>query len=267
MKKIILQFLTILILFYACWFALYQVDWMKFFKIEQITKKTEEKLGDLYWDIIQKTENENNSDSIVYKVDIVLNHICQANNIDRKKIKLHILKKDDINAFALPNNHLIIYSGLIEECENEAEMSGVLCHEIAHMEKQHVMKKLGKEVGLAVLVSMTTGSGNGEVAKRTLKLLSSNAYDRNLESEADLTAADYLIKANIDPEPFANFLFRLAKNEKNLPKQVFWISTHPDSEERSLKIIEYIKNKEILKDSLLSGKQWNSLKEQIKQTE
>lgn len=267
MKKILLQFLTILILFYACWFALYQIDWMRLFKIEQITKKTEEKLGDLYWDILQKTENEIKSDSIITKVDIILNHICKANYIERKNIKLHILKKDEINAFALPNNHLVIYSGLIEECENEAEISGVLCHEIAHMEKQHVIKKLGKEVGLAVLISMTTGNGNGEVAKRTLKLLSSTAYDRKLETEADLTAADYLIKANIDPEPFSNFLFRLAKNEKKLPKQVFWISTHPDSEERSLKIIEYIKNKEIVKDSLLSSEEWKSLKEHIKHTE
>ncbi len=264
MKKILFQLLTILFLFYLTWFSLNQIDWMHIFSIEQKTKKIEEKLGDLYWDFLKKTGNEIQSLSIESKIDTLLDHICLKNEIDRTKIKFHLLKKDDVNAFALPDNHLIVYSGLIEECENEEELSGVLCHEIAHMEKQHVMKKLGKEVGLAVLVSMTAGSGNFEVIKSTLKLLSSSAYDRNLESEADITAVEYLIKANINPEPFANFLFRLSKKEGNFPKQVYWISTHPDSEERYVKIIQYIKDKDITKNTLLTSEQWNSLKDNIK---
>ncbi len=266
MKKLFIQLLIILFLFYTTWFVLYQVDWMRIFNVEQTTKKTEEKLGDLYWDLLKKTENEIQSISIVSPIDTLINHICLKNEIDRTKIKFHLLKKDEVNAFALPNNHLVVYSGLIDECENEAELCGVLCHEIAHLEKQHVMKKLGKEVGLAVLISMATGNGNSAIAKQTLKLLSSSAYDRNLETEADLTATDYLINANIDPEPYANFLFRLSK-ENNLPKQISWISTHPDSEERSMKIIQYVENRKTIKDSILTSNQWNSLKEKINLTE
>jgi predicted Zn-dependent protease len=263
MKKLLLQFLAILIIFYATWFALNSIDWMHIFNVEQTTKKTEEKLGDFYWDLLNKTESEIQSVEVVSKIDSLLDRICLKNNIDRNKIKFHLLKKDEVNAYALPNNYLIVYSGLIDECENEAELCGVLSHEIAHMEKHHVMKKLGKEVGLAVLISMTAGNGNAEVAKRTLKLLSSTAYDRNLESEADITAADFLMKANIDPEAFANFLFRLSKLNGNIPKEVFWISTHPDSEERSVKIIQHIKDKVIHKDSILSIEQWNSLKQEV----
>jgi predicted Zn-dependent protease len=230
------------------------------FKIEQTKKRTEEKLGNLYWDLIQKTETEIQTASVISKMDSLLNKICLKNSIQHDNIKLHILKKDEVNAFALPNNYLIVYSGLIDE-----ELCGVLCHEIAHIQKRHIMKKLGKEVGLGVLVSMTSANGNAEIAKRSLKILSSTAYDRNLESEADITAADYLVNADINPESFANFLLRLANDERNIPKQLYWVSTHPDAEKRSLNIIQYIKNKRINKTSILSIEQWNSFKKEVKE--
>ena len=95
-----------------------------------------------------------------------------------------------------------------------------------------------KEVGLSVLISMTTGGGSGEIIKETMKLLSSSAFDRSLEKEADLKAVDYLTQAQIDSEPFAHFLYRLADSSENL-SYFSWISTHPDSKERSEYIIEY----------------------------
>lgn len=254
MKKILLELLLSVILIAVVWFGLSRVDWMKLLDIEQATQNTEEKIGDLFWKLLKNSETEISSDSIVAPVDSMLTRICTANSIDRKKVKLHLLRKDEINAFALPNNHLVIYSGLIAACENEAELYGVISHELAHMEKNHVMNKLVKKVGLSVLISMSTGNGNAEVIKETLKHLSSTAYDRSLETEADLTAADYLIKAGIDPEPFANFLYRLSDETKNLPSQIYWISTHPESKERAKKIIEQIKGKSFLraesKDSL-----------------
>ena len=109
------------------------------------------------------------------------------------------------------------------------------------------MNKLVKEIGLSVLISMSTGNGNAETIKAAIKQLSSSAYDRKLETEADLAAVDYLIKAGIDPKPFANFIYRLPDKSKNLPHQIYWISTHPESKERAEKIIERIKGKSFLK--------------------
>jgi len=254
MKKILTELAITLGIITAVWLGLSQVDWMKLFRIEQATRNTEEKIGDLFWKMLKNTETEITSDSIVAPVDSMLTKICAANSIDRGKVKLHLLRKDEINAFALPNNHLLIYSGLIASCENEAELYGVISHELAHMEKNHVMSKLIKEVGLSVLISMSTGNGNAEIIKEALKHLSSTAYDRSLETEADLTAVDYLEKAGINPEPFANFLYRLADETKNLPSQIYWIRTHPESKERAEKIIENIKGKSFpnveAKDSL-----------------
>lgn len=264
MKKILLELLLSVLLMAVVWFGLSRVDWMKLFNIEQATQNTEEKIGDLFWKMLKSSETEISSDSIVAPVDSILTRICTSNSIDRKKVKLHLLRKDKINAFALPNNHLVIYSGLIAACENEAELYGVIGHELAHMEKNHVMNKLIKEVGLSVLISMSTGNGSPEVIKATLKQLSSSAYDRSLETEADLTAADYLIKTGIDPEPFANFLYRLADETKNLPNQIYWISTHPESKERAEKIIEQIKGKSFPKAEAKDSLRFERLKEKMK---
>src|SRR5271166_5130858 len=114
MKKVLVQLLVIAAIFTAVWFALSRIDWVSVLKVKERSQSTEEKLGKLIWDNIRSTETEIHSKTINNAVDTLVNHICEANSIARSKLRVHILKKDDINAFALPDNQLIIYSGLIE---------------------------------------------------------------------------------------------------------------------------------------------------------
>lgn len=264
MKKTIIQGVLTVVLFFGTWFALNQIDWVKVFKVQQITDKTEQKLGEVFWEVFKKTETENTNKLTVNSIDSLVTLICKSNNIDREKIKVHILNKDEINAFALPNGHLIVFSGLISDSDSQEELAGVICHEIAHIELNHVMKKLVKEIGLSVLIAMTTGNGGSEVIKETAKMLSSSAFDRSLEKEADIKAVDYLVNAKINPKPFANFLYKLSDKENEATKYLTWISTHPDSKERADYIIEYSKGKLTDFKPILSNKTWAKLKEELK---
>lgn len=263
MKKIIFQVIVIISLFFILWFALSNVDWMTILKVEKVTKATEKKLGNLFWELYNKAEKEIKSEKAIMPLDSILSKICISNNIDKSQIKLHLIKNDEINAFALPNKHLVINSGLILASENEAELCGIISHEIAHMELNHVMKKLIKEVGLSVLISMTTGNSGSEKIKETAKLLSSSAYDRNLEKEADIKAVDYMTKSNINPEHFANFLYELGASEATNMKYFSWISAHPDSKERAEYIIEYSGRKTKNTQPILTIDTWNKLKEYL----
>lgn len=265
MRKIFIELIVSVALLLGTWFVLSQIDWMKLLNIEQTSKNTEEKVGDLFWDLLKKSETEITSTSAVSVVDSMVTFICEKNAIDPAQIKVHLLHKDEINAFALPNHHLVVYSGLINACENQQELYGVLGHEIAHMEKNHVMNKLVKEIGLSMLISISTGNGNSEVIRNGLKQLSSSAYDRKLETEADLTAVEYLVKAGIDPQPFANFLYRLADETKNLPSQIYWISTHPESKARAEAIIHEASKYTDFKPSKTDSVQFITLKEKLQE--
>ena len=264
MKKVLFEGAVIVASFLVTWVILLQVDWKTVFKVEQATKQTEEKLGEIFWDIFKRAEEENTDKFVVDSIDSLVNKICTENNIDRAQIKVHVLNKDEINAFALPGGHLIIYTGLISASENEGELSGVIGHELAHIQLNHVMRKLIREVGLSVLVSMTSGNGNGEIIKETARILSSTAFDRDLEKEADLKPVDYLVKANIDPESFANFLYKLSYKESEMLQYVTWVSTHPDSKERAEYIIEYAEGKTKTSTPVLTKETWTSLIEIVK---
>jgi predicted Zn-dependent protease len=263
MKKLIFQGASILLLFFIIWLALSQVDWINIFQINQVTDKTEEKLGDKIWEVIQQSEKEIRNVHVVNSVDSIINHVCKENNIAREKLNVHILENSDINAFALPNGHLIIYSGLILNADNEEELAGVICHEIAHIELNHIMKKLVKEVGLSVLISMTTGNGGAEIIKETARMLSSTAFDRSLERDADIKAVDYMVNAKINPESFANFLYKISISESGSSQYLNWINTHPDSKERSAYIIEYSKGKYSDHSPILTAEQWENVKTEL----
>jgi beta-barrel assembly-enhancing protease len=264
MKKLLFQALAIIVLFFLTWSAINTVDWMTIFKVKQRTETIEEKLGELFWDLFKSSQNEIKDKEILDVIDSILTKICTVNDIDKSQLKLHVLDNSEVNAFALPDKHLVIYTGLITSLDNAFELSGVISHELAHIESNHVMKKLIKEVGLSVLISMTTGNSGSDIIQMSSKILSSTAYDRSLEREADILAADYLMKANVDPEHLANFLFRISIENHTFPQQLTWISTHPDAKERAMYIIEYAQGKTFETDSILSNNTWVGLLSNLK---
>ncbi len=266
MNKIIYQGLIIVLLFFTTWFLIGKIDWMTILDVEQRSQTVEEKLGELFWDFFSTSEKVIYEEEITDVVDSVFTKICKANKIDKDQIKLYIIDKDEINAFALPDKYLVIYSGLILASDNEEMLAGVLSHELAHIELKHVFKKLVKEIGLSTLLSMTTGNSGTGVIKETLKLLSSTAYDRNMEKEADLKAVDYLNNASINPEPFADFLYKLSTQEPGIAKHLTWISTHPETMKRVEYVLEYIEENSTNNEYLpvLTDDSWETLKSNLR---
>jgi len=266
MRKILYEGLSIVAAFSITFIVLLQVDWMTLLNVEKVSKSTEKKLGELYWEFFKQTETEISNEEVVLPIDTLLTRICTSNNIDKSRIKIHILEVYDINAFALPDNHLILFSGLIEACENESELAAVIAHEIAHMELRHIMKRLIAEVGLSVLLSSSNDHiGGAEMSKEVAKMLSSSAYSRNMEKEADLKGVDYLANAGIDPEGMANFFFMLSYFEPEETKQLAWVSTHSESGERAKYILDYIEDKEVSIRPVLTKQSWEGLQSILKE--
>lgn len=257
MKKIITQGVILIAIFFSIWKGLSQINWLEILFINKISQKTEEKIGDFYVNIFKTSSNEIDDEFIVNSVDSIVNHICVSNYI-LKKPSVYIIYNEEINAFALPNRNIIIFSGLIKNSDSHQQLAGVIAHEIAHIELNHVMKKLIKELGLSVVLSSTTGN-NGNLAKEGAKILSSTAFDRQMEREADLKAADYLTSANVNPSIFADFLDKLYDNESELINYLQWISTHPNSDDRARVIRNYSNDKEIPNEDIIAQSTWDNM--------
>jgi predicted Zn-dependent protease len=266
MKRLIFQLVVLVGIFIIGWLSFSQFNWRKLLKVEIIKSESKHKIGDLVWESVSNMETEITETSSKTCIDSLVEKICVSNHIEPSTIKVHILQKNEENAFALPDDHLVIYSQLITYCESEEELAGVLAHEIAHMQLNHVMKKLGKEIGLSVILASTTGN-NPIIIQKIARLLSSTAYDRKLETEADVKGVEYLINAQINPRGLATFLMKLAKNEKNILSEIDVISTHPDSKSRASKILEITSKKKIQYQSVLHNASWKKLQDTIAEIE
>lgn len=231
MGKIIVKGFVLMALFVGIWIGVSQVNWVKLFKVETVGDEVSKELGHLYWRYFKGLNEEVLDSVVVQRLDSLLERCCTPNDIDPESIHLHIVSDSDINAFSLPDRHMVIYTGLLDNALTDAQLSGVLCHEMAHMEEDHVMKKLIKEIGLASLLIHATG-GNGDFMVESIRTLTSTAYDRELEREADKLAVEYMITAEIDPDGLAQFLEKLDQLQDSGINIPTWISTHPDNLER-----------------------------------
>lgn len=257
-----IRFFTFIGSFIACVALFNLVPWMSFLPVDASNNIVEKKLGGALWKFIKNTEIEIKDKDVYEKVDKLLTHCCKANQIDRSKIKLHIVSNEMVNAFALPDGYLVVYSGLITSVEDEGELSGVLCHEVAHIELNHVIKKITTEMGLAIILKLISQNNSSDI-KHLLKNLQSNAFSRELEKEADEKAVEYLIKSKINPERLIDF-FEREFNKDEITVKLSWLSTHPSSSERIELIRKKIQNLPNDFAPVLSKVEWEELKNALK---
>lgn len=259
--KILTQFALFVISFFAIWFALSQINFIDEDDVHGFARENEKRLGEMILETITTTNETIKDEKINAVIDSIKVRICRTKAIDCDKIKIHVIRNSEINAFALPDNHMVVYTGLIEYADNAEEVAGVMAHEIGHMEKNHVMKKLVKEVGLEMLFAIAGGDAGFEILRQTGKTLSSSAFDRQQEREADDYAVETLARANVDPQHLSNLFFRLSQKH-NIPEELAWISTHPDSKDRAADIIK--KKKEYSYDpKVILKSAWADVKEML----
>lgn len=148
------------------------------------------------------------------------------------------LNSDVINAFALPGGQVFITRGLVERMDNEAQLAGVLGHEIAHVTARHANNRLVRQAGLslaAAIGGVVIGSDedlqllvNGLVTGAGVYALT---FDRGQESESDQLGMRYMAQAGYDPSAQLEVM-RILKDASSGPRQPEWLSTHPLPETR-----------------------------------
>lgn len=151
---------------------------------------------------------------------------------------IKVIDSEEVNAFALPGGFFFVNSGLILRAESEAELAGVMAHEIAHVAARHGTRQAtrGQFVNFASIPLIFWGGWAGygvRQAASVLVPLGFLSFSRGFEEEADLLGLQYLYKTGYDPTAFVDFFEKLQSMEKKKPGTMAKVfSTHPLTEDR-----------------------------------
>jgi beta-barrel assembly-enhancing protease len=154
---------------------------------------------------------------------------------------IKVVDTDDINAFALPGGFFYVDTGLILAADNEAELAGVMSHEIAHVAACHLAREntRGQLMQLASIPLIFVGGGIGYAAQSLASMaipLGFLKFARNFESEADFLGVEYLYRAGYDPQALTSFFEKIKAMEKHKPGTLAkTFETHPQTPDRIAK--------------------------------
>jgi hypothetical protein len=162
--------------------------------------------------------------------------------------QFHVIQQKEINAFALPGGPMFVNVGTITAAANEAELAGVMAHEMAHVYMQHSAKQQDKNsllqglAGIAGAAAGALGGTAGTLAQAGIQIGAGTLmlkYSRGDESQADAVGAIIMWKAGMNPVALADFFQTLAAQGGNGPQ---FLSDHPNPGNRKTAIQTQIKD-------------------------
>lgn len=166
---------------------------------------------------------------------------------------IKVLDSEEVNAFALPGGFFFVNSGLLLKADTEAELAGVMAHEIAHVAARHGTRQQtrGQLINYGSIPLIFLGGWAGYAIRQGAGLaipLGFLSFSRGFESEADLLGLEYMYKTGYDPTAFVDFFEKIQSLEKKKPGTISRVfSTHPMTEDRiknsQKNIQEYLKAK------------------------
>ncbi|RAP33047.1 peptidase M48 Ste24p [Candidatus Marinamargulisbacteria bacterium SCGC AG-439-L15] len=168
-----------------------------------------------------------------------------------------VIESNEMNAYACPGGYIFITTGAIKKMTNEAQLAGVLAHEISHVNRKHVIKKIkfssvssstiSEFSSIVGASSQTARLAMNQLLDQAMKVLLEKGLEKKEELESDTDGIQMLIALNYDWKPYASYLTILGKTHGHNSKAVI-SKTHPTPTIRiahiknELKSLGYIKN-------------------------
>ncbi|MBB4637616.1 M48 family metallopeptidase [Longimicrobium terrae] len=152
----------------------------------------------------------------------------------------YVVNSDVVNAFAIPGGHIYVNRGLIERSTNEAQLAGVLSHEIGHVVQRHSITQMQRaqnaNTAIGVVYGVLLGRNPGGLEQAAVQV-GGNAifagYTRDAEREADAVGVGYMVRAGYNPQGIVQLFQTLQSMQQRQPSSVEqWFATHPSEQER-----------------------------------
>ncbi len=177
------------------------------------------------------------------------NLLAQTSETPGTKFTFTVLDTPIVNAFALPGGYVYTTRGLLALADNEAEVAGVLAHEIGHVTARHSAERYGQSVAANVLglsLGLVLGRGPATDIYGAVAGVALRSYSREQEYESDLLGVRYMARAGYDPGAMASFLRRLRahsqfeselRGEPGKADRFDILQTHPRTADRIARAI------------------------------
>jgi Zn-dependent protease with chaperone function len=146
---------------------------------------------------------------------------------NKRPLHFNVVKSSEVNAFAMPNGEIVVYTGLLDQLDNTAQLVALLGHEVSHVNERHSMRLLSRNLAGYLVLSLVIGDVSGFTAvladnAQQLQMLS---YSRKHEEEADHLGLKILIKNKQNPTGMLELFAKLkGSSQINVPEL---LSSHP----------------------------------------
>lgn len=197
--------------------------------------------------------------AVAQYVDRIGQALARRSELPNQKFTFTVLNSDQVNAFAVPGGFIYVTRGLLALADTEAELAGVIAHEIGHITGRHTAQRYAQAqfgglatVGLGVLFGSTAAELAGNVLPLHLQ-----SFSRDQEFEADLLGVRYIVRDEYEPEGMASFLSKLRSHSQLQLKlagenpakadQTNMLASHPRAVDRVKRAIAQAQNASVAK--------------------
>jgi predicted Zn-dependent protease len=172
-----------------------------------------------------------------------------------------VLDTDGVNAFASPGGIVHITRGALGLIKSEAELAGVLGHEIAHITRKHTVNSIQKNKGVKLASSAVPGTHEyiGALANAAYDNIVERGFDRGDEEDADAEGVRLAHKLGYDPEGLSRFLVKLAERNRGVTTRNALFASHPETEGRLGRLSKQIKSERLTASASVEGRYRNAI--------
>jgi Zn-dependent protease with chaperone function len=212
---------------------------MNFFSIEQDIQ-----MGKEYAAQVEKHNPPINDPKLQAFADSMLRRLTASKYAGQFPYTIKVIYDDSINAFALPGGPMYLHTGLIKAADNEAQIAGVLAHEISHVALRHGTNQASKSqiFQLPALLAGAAGGGLiGSLAQAGIGLGANSVlmkFSRGAESDADINGTRMMADVGYDPVQMAKFFEKLEAEAGNQSGLSAFFSSHPNPGDRVKRVEE-----------------------------
>ncbi len=198
----------------------------------------EEKLGELFLEAYLENETVLDNPLVDSAVYVIKERLIDSIGLTEYDYNVMVVQSEEINAFATFGGNIVVFSGLISFTERPEELAAVIAHEMGHIEHRHVVDRIIKELGIALLFGILTG-GDAVLIDEISRTIASTVFDRRQEEEADEFSLALLEKCSLSPRNLGSFFRRLDDKLGGYDRKLEMFMTHPNNMSRIKRSFEY----------------------------